>query len=352
MIKSLHLENFQSHKDSLLEFVPGMNVIIGSSDSGKTAIIRAFNWVKNNRPSGDSFRNNKGGDTISTITTIEGDIISREKTNKVNAYKLSSIKEPFLAFSQDGPEEIQYALNMDNINIQQQLDSPFLLSETSGYISAHFNKIAKLEKIDKSRNNIQSEITSLTASLKSDKKIIDEKSELLESFIDVDSLEKELEKIEAMELKQDTLYKSIEKVRLINRAYETLLFDISEKEKVVDAETDLNKILALYVKRNEAAADCTKLTTLEMKIYKAQQRIEEADRIVLAEIDINKIINLYITLQQTREKATNIQKVITRLEQKEINRGKLLKQLIEIEKEFHESFPEICPLCNTPLKKK
>jgi len=56
MIKYLQIQNFQSHKDSLLEFDPGVNVIVGSSDSGKTAVIRALRWLVWNRPSGDAFR--------------------------------------------------------------------------------------------------------------------------------------------------------------------------------------------------------------------------------------------------------------------------------------------------------
>jgi len=63
MIKTLSIQNYQSHKDSTLEFDPGVNVIVGSTDSGKTAIIRALRWLIWNRPNGDSFRSTWGGDT-------------------------------------------------------------------------------------------------------------------------------------------------------------------------------------------------------------------------------------------------------------------------------------------------
>ena len=42
MIKKLHLKNCQSHKDSLLEFSPRLNVFVGDTDSGKSAIIRGL----------------------------------------------------------------------------------------------------------------------------------------------------------------------------------------------------------------------------------------------------------------------------------------------------------------------
>ncbi len=55
MIKSAKLINFQSHIDSLLEFHSGVNSITGQSDSGKSSILRAINWVIHNKPSGDAF---------------------------------------------------------------------------------------------------------------------------------------------------------------------------------------------------------------------------------------------------------------------------------------------------------
>jgi DNA repair exonuclease SbcCD ATPase subunit len=45
MILSLHLVNFETHKDSLIEFSPGMNVIRGSTDQGKSTIRRALTYV-------------------------------------------------------------------------------------------------------------------------------------------------------------------------------------------------------------------------------------------------------------------------------------------------------------------
>ena len=36
MIIKVEIENFQSHKNTVLEFVPGTNVVIGESDAGKS----------------------------------------------------------------------------------------------------------------------------------------------------------------------------------------------------------------------------------------------------------------------------------------------------------------------------
>jgi len=49
MIKSVSIQNFESHEDTTIHFGEGMNLIVGLSNSGKSAIIRALACVVNNR---------------------------------------------------------------------------------------------------------------------------------------------------------------------------------------------------------------------------------------------------------------------------------------------------------------
>jgi len=92
MINSLHIKNFQSHPDSFFEFSPGMNVFIGDSDVGKSAIRRALEWLIFNRPISDSFRSWWEGDTEVTVVTSEGNIITRIKQKSKNIYRLNDIE--------------------------------------------------------------------------------------------------------------------------------------------------------------------------------------------------------------------------------------------------------------------
>ena len=45
---NVNLNNFQSISGAELEFVEGLNLIVGQSNSGKTAILRAINSVVDN----------------------------------------------------------------------------------------------------------------------------------------------------------------------------------------------------------------------------------------------------------------------------------------------------------------
>ncbi len=44
-LTEIKLENFQDHKDSTISLTNGINLIVGSSDAGKSAILRAVNFV-------------------------------------------------------------------------------------------------------------------------------------------------------------------------------------------------------------------------------------------------------------------------------------------------------------------
>ena len=91
MIKSIHLKNFQSHKDTLIEFDQGVNVIVGQSDVGKSAILRAIAWVCTNKPSGDEFISSWADSTSIKIKTDNCTVI-REKGKGVNQYILKQGK--------------------------------------------------------------------------------------------------------------------------------------------------------------------------------------------------------------------------------------------------------------------
>ena len=128
MIHQLHIKNFQSHKDTKLDFVEGVNVIVGTTDSGKTALLRALRWLFRNRPTGDEFRSWWGGDTQVEVRLDDGEVM-RQKGNE-NLYYHRGVA--YKAFGTDVPEEISKHLNIDEINLQN------LLSHTLNYL--HYKK--------------------------------------------------------------------------------------------------------------------------------------------------------------------------------------------------------------------
>jgi len=151
MIKSIRLLSFLSHQNTTLEFAPGVNVLVGPSDSGKTSIIRALRWVAENRPAGDEFRSHwaKASKTEVEVTVYDdydSHVIWRTKGSTDNFYGLDI--ETFKAFGQDVPAPVKQALGLSDINIQYQLDGPFLLGDSPGAVARYLNQVVDLEDID------------------------------------------------------------------------------------------------------------------------------------------------------------------------------------------------------------
>jgi len=157
MIATIRLENFQSHKDTILELHPGINAIVGASDKGKSSILRGLLWAVENRPSGDAHvsdwcKTDKG--TIKpdqvcrvTVTKNDGSTCSRIRSAKMNGYMVGETKVE--AIKTDVPQEVNDFFNMSEVNIQRQRDIDFLISKSPGDVAKFFNKLINLEVIDK-----------------------------------------------------------------------------------------------------------------------------------------------------------------------------------------------------------
>ena len=169
MIKNITVANFQSHKLTTLDLHPGVNAIVGSSNSGKTAVLRALYWLRFNRPSGVDFVSHwnqaKNGNPIKP-TTVDIQLtdslgIQRRRAKDFNGYivhdpRTEAPGKELEAVKTDVPEEIESALNMSDVNIQRQMDAPFLLSASSGEVARFFNRIIRLDLIDRVLSSAES----------------------------------------------------------------------------------------------------------------------------------------------------------------------------------------------------
>lgn len=183
MLKSIVIRNIQSHKKTIIKLVKGVNVIVGQTQAGKTAILRAIDLVRTNRPSGSRFVRHGQTTALTTIRTMEGDKVTLKKTPKERIYKVND--STFRKFGTAVPEEVSEALRMSDVNIQSQLDSPFLVTSTGSEITKTINRITKAEKVDewvklanKQVNELTREKTTTTNDLKETKDKLEVLSEL------------------------------------------------------------------------------------------------------------------------------------------------------------------------------
>ena len=346
MIEKLAIQNFQSHKNTKLAFDKGVNVIIGSSDSGKTAILRALRWLMWNKPGGDSFRSYWGGDTIINAE-MDSFTISRSK-GSANLYEVNDTE--FTAFGASVPEEIQKVLNISEINLQQQLDTPFLLTESPGNVAKHFNKIAKLNKIDEATSELKREINSINTTIRVKQEKLNEYETELEQIPDLDVLEVKLEDLEQLELTRNSTAKR--KSQLLN-----LLADL---EEVTEKQGLYNDLLTHEEKVENLFDKLTKQTILEVDIEKLNELIFDIQSIN-EELEKQQ---LYLGLQESvktllnkiadKRNLNNRKNVLSTLVREiTVITTKLLKtqeNAIQLEETFHSKMGSVCVLCGSKLK--
>lgn len=203
-IRRVTLENFQSHKYSVIDFDEQLNVIVGPSDSGKSAIIRGIKWVLYNEPSGDYFI--KEGSTECSVTLEFNDNVKlqRYRSKYKNAYILTNRdgeETKFEGFGSNIPEEIIAAIgikkiNLDSdesssINIGEQLEGAFLLSEKGGTRASAIGRLVGVNIVDDALREALKDTRNLNIA----KKSIDDNIERLETEI------KEFEYLDELKLK-------------------------------------------------------------------------------------------------------------------------------------------------------
>ena len=227
-IKYLEAQNFRSYKDIRVDFHPGVSVIIGENDSGKTNILRMINWVANNSPAGtDMFPLYWEGDTMVRLGVVNQDrtqFVERYRSTSENLYRIEGQKEPLRSFGQGVPESVQKILNISPVNIHFQLEGPFLLGQSPPDVAKHYNNAVNLEIIDRSIKGISKTIWNERQELKQLKKSQIEHEEKLKEFSWLFKAEKELIRLEKLQTK----YLRIEQefVKLIMRR-------ASAKKKIV-----------------------------------------------------------------------------------------------------------------------
>lgn len=410
ILENLTIKNFRSYKDISVDFHPGVNVIIGANDSGKSNLLRAIDLVVNNNPGGDDYISDWGGDCDIKLTTggktvgrFRNAVLNKKekkyKAGTENLYTMSGEPEPFRAFGRGKlPDIIKQHLNISSLNIGFQLDGPFLLGKNPPDVARHYNSLVNLEIIDRTISNIASTLRKEKSELKIKETLAKEKKEELKVYDWVENAEKDLSKLE----KLNTYLKHL------NSEWTELAGQIQQLEKLEKS----NQILSVIVKY-EKEVDTLGTESIEIKVQK-QKQIElstlitdieffskedkKLKEIIHYQTDINALIDLENQINKNIDQEEILEKYINQLKQTQkdkkvyinivkyadtakdllvlsgtIEKGiaehdflfdllekrlKLDKKIIEwkskqqaLEKAFENLAPEICPLCNMIIEK-
>jgi exonuclease SbcC len=157
VLEKLEIKGFKSHKYSTLKFSKGLNLIVGSSQAGKSAILQAFELLVTNRPLGGKYVHGRKTGTVlvkgvfddHTVAIIK--LISKDSEGgfkvKNASYVLDGL-EPFSAIGTKVPDRVKEALNLSPINYQSQDEDSFLISTTGGVFSKTISKFIGMDEVE------------------------------------------------------------------------------------------------------------------------------------------------------------------------------------------------------------
>ena len=206
MIRDLKLSNFQSHKKTEFNFHPGITVITGETDVGKSAVIRGLKWVALNKPPGDSVRRHH-----TKLTDVDLDGV--RKTRSASKHQYSHNSKVYKALRSDVPAPISDTLRLSDVNFQGQHDTYFLIGDSPGHVARELNEVADLQVIDLSLKRVKQ----LTKTMKDEEKQL--KTEIKDKKLEVEELswavtaDKDLSEIEILEQKVKAITNNVVNLR-------------------------------------------------------------------------------------------------------------------------------------------
>lgn len=242
--------NWESHRHSRVRLTPGINGFIGSSDSGKSSILRAIRWSLKNDESGVDFITEGETDTTVSVSLSNGVKVKRRKTRSgdVNTYELFRdgvplLEHPLTGFGTKVPREVEEASEMGDFRFlfAPQLEGPFLISATPKYRADTIGNLEELKRVDDA-------LQSTNQDIHTDAKMKRE-------------LDKEITKQE----------KEIEQLRKRIAKSEPKMQTLSSLKKHLVAETQLLQKLEGYHHR---------LGEIEQSLQEQQLIVQKSDRIL------------------------------------------------------------------------
>ena len=362
----LSLENFQSISRGELIFHTGTNVIIGQSNSGKTATFRALKACLSN-PSGSQRFIKKGTNKTSVTLEYNGNQIVWIKTPKESSYIING--EEFIKTGKSNAfkllEDTGFAVDSNdtimNIEEELQLPFPFGISKTDLFkLYENVFCVSDSAVILKAANTKETETKDLIASLENDIVKNENKIAAITKF-------KEEINIDFLEQKKKYFTKSLERTKflqeglgIIRKAVKVQNFKVEEvsfENKTIDLQElqSLKKKLFQLKKLHLLGKEIKEIETPEvinlqeyhdLKNLKHEiQQLREIKDLKVPEKTFQSKLEEYKELKKCSSFFKSVQVSIKTREEK-------LKELETLVKEKEQKLKEfkVCPLCHQALK--
>ncbi|AIC94763.1 AAA family ATPase [Shouchella lehensis] len=333
---SVRLENFQSHLDTVLSLSKGLNVVVGQSDSGKTAVLRGIRWALFNQPRGTDFLK-VGADFVRvTIEFENGHTLVRERTSSKNRYIIKKKGEEDLVlegFGSSVPEEVLNAHQMRpfridadhewQLQIAQQLEGPFLLEQTGSIRAKTIGRMSGAHYLDMAIRDTSKDVSQLTQRVKWKEQELEAAEKELEPFKPLDQAKQQLDEgFRLLERVKDQA-KKVQELKRLSEQFKQLKGQKSQLEQTIHKIKDLDTWEVLFLNLQQLTAKRYQLSSVQrewqriakdlstcQKWLTKTESIEEAEQLARA---LANHVSQTLKLQQFKKSEEYVKESITAL---------------------------------------
>ncbi|MDD7362990.1 MAG: AAA family ATPase [Peptoniphilus sp.] len=292
-IEKIILTNFQSHEHTELDLSRGVNVIVGPSDSGKTAIMRALRWNLFNEPSGVEFVREGEKEVSVTVRFQDRVEVVRRRSKSKNQYILRIPDEEEVIFEGFGthvPREIKEATGIHKVmlddkkslplNFSDQLEGPFLLQESDAYKAQAIGRMVGVDILDETMRDTLRDKKQVSIHKELVEKECEETRQSLEMFSDLDEKIRLRDRLQALFEKMEALEELHRKAQLYQREGERVKNE-KEQMRTILLSTDSLSALSDHLSELERKARRYESDTYLLDAYvKNQSGMREARHIL------------------------------------------------------------------------
>lgn len=360
---SITLDNFQSISSAELTFEQGINIIVGQSNSGKSAILRAIKAVLLN-PNGSARYIKKHTDKATVTVDYNANYIEWDRKKKESSYIVNGE-----SFGKTGNSNA-FKITNDNtgftldssgnlMNIESELELPFPFDRSPSELFKLFENVfcvsdsaTILKAFKEEEDNTQKQLNEVNNSIK----ITNEKIGALQALKD----EVNLERLRT--------YKT--KLISLNDQQTTLREDLKQlslSQSIIN-RIKLNKDYSDIILQDKGVSDYKNVLLDYNKAKQTIKLLKLAKTLTLKVNFNNDLLNTYSNIKDDYTKLKNVSKVVSLLDdKKEINidlelyseYNKLYKDYVEIKesmqhikslKDKQEELKNTISKCNSKLK--
>ncbi len=187
-LAELSIKNFKSHENTHVTFTPGVNVIIGETDSGKSALFSALRWLITGKPRGSSIHTWGSNATQVGVAFSGGTVIEKKRTTGGTLFTVDG--EEYKSTEGTNPPAVDAGLAIsEDVSIQRQLDPPYLLSKTGGQAATTINGLVDIDVISRSQSNVVRELRATTKQINQQKDAVEQLKLAAEQYVTLPSIE-------------------------------------------------------------------------------------------------------------------------------------------------------------------